>query len=491
MKHPYLLAALALSLCWAPAARADETTAARRFQQAQQDEPSLIAFLQRFPKGADLHNHLNGALYSEHLVDWAIAHGMSFDPKAGKFTRDPRPGTVPAAKLLEDDALLAEYRRHASAGTGGHDQFFNAFGYISSVAREMPLADRVALVADEARGQNVHYLELMATIAGSTLRKLAKGAGPVKDLDAALKALKPALAEYAKAGAAEIEQTDRAVATHLGYSGRASDAGSPVAVRYIVQVDRTDDDPAFFATAAAGLALMQAAPGQVVAINIVSPEDHPIARTHFAAQMKMLDFLYQRFGHPNLALHAGELTPACSPLGPLQSHIRQSVVQGHALRIGHGVAVAWDPDAAGLLAELKRRHVAVEICLTSNDAILGVSGARHPVSLYRRAGVPYTIATDDEGVSRSNLTLEYAKLVRTIHPAYTELKDVARNGLEYAFLAGESLYVDHDPRRLRPGFAGVRNAAWQPSPAATRRIQASPKLLQEVRLERDFVAFER
>jgi hypothetical protein len=226
-------------------------------------------------------------------------------------------------------------------------------------------------------------------------------------------------------------------------------------------------------------------------VNIVSPEDQPVSRTRFAAQMKMLDFLYQRFGHPNLTLHAGELTPAISPLGPLQTHIRQSITQGHARRIGHGVAVAWDPDANGLLAEMKRRHVAVEICLTSNDTILGVRGAAHPVNLYKRAGVPYTIATDDEGVSRSNLTLEYARLVHTAHPSYAELKDVARNGLEYAFLEGESLYLDHDPRRLRPGFAGVRNLKWQPTAAAKRLMTASAKLQQEVRLERDFVAFER
>ena len=70
MKPARLLAALALLLACAAPARADETSAARRFEQAQRDEPSLIAFLQNFPKGADLHNHLNGALYSETGQHW-------------------------------------------------------------------------------------------------------------------------------------------------------------------------------------------------------------------------------------------------------------------------------------------------------------------------------------------------------------------------------------------------------------------------------------
>jgi hypothetical protein len=38
---------------------------------------------------------------------------------------------------------------------------------------------------------------------------------------------------------------------------------------------------------------------------------------------------------------------------------------------------------------------------------------------------------------------------------------------------------------------GVREVSWQPSAAARRRMAASAKLTQEVRLERDFLAFER
>ena len=43
---------------------------------------------------------------------------------------------------------------------------------------------------------------------------------------------------------------------------------------------------------------------------------------------------------------------------------------------------------AETLAEMARRHVAVEIALTSNDVILGVKGEDHPFRAYRAAGVP-------------------------------------------------------------------------------------------------------
>jgi len=38
-----------------------------------------------------------------------------------------------------------------------------------------------------------------------------------------------------------------------------------------------------------------------------------------------------------------------------------------------------EDDPIGLLQEMAKKNVLVEICLTSNDVILGVSGDRHPL----------------------------------------------------------------------------------------------------------------
>jgi len=80
------------------------------------------------------------------------------------------------------------------------------------------------------------------------------------------------------------------------------------------------------------------------------------------------------------------------------------------------------------------RHVAVEICLSSNDLILGVSGDEHPLNAYLKRGVPVTIATDDEGVSRSEISREYLKAAGEQGLGYLQLKAIARNGLKYAFV---------------------------------------------------------
>jgi adenosine deaminase/adenosine deaminase CECR1 len=83
---------------------------------------------------------------------------------------------------------------------------------------------------------------------------------------------------------------------------------------------------------------------------------------------------------------------------------------------------------------MKPHHIAVEINLTSNDLILGVRGANHPLPVYRKYGVPIVLSTDDEGVSRTHLTQEYQRAVLTYGLSYADLKTIVRNSIEYSFL---------------------------------------------------------
>jgi adenosine deaminase len=228
-----------------------------------------------------------------------------------------------------------------------------------------------------------------------------------------------------------------------------------------------------------------------VAINIVAPEDHPNARRNFPTQMKILDYLWRHLGRPNVTLHAGELTLKFSPVEVMRNRIRQSIDLGHARRIGHGISIAWEDNLGTLLAQMKKQGILVEICLTSNDGILGVSGNRHPFMLYRRAGVPVCLNTDDEGVSRSNLTQEWVRCVRTYNLSYREMKEMARNAIEYSFLPGESLYRGHDYARLRPGFEGCRTFAWKPGKQAQNGLNASEKAQVQLKLEQAYAKFER
>ena len=122
------------------------------------------------------------------------------------------------------------------------------------------------------------------------------------------------------------------------------------------------------------------------------------------------------------------------PPEDLTFHIRDAIEIAGARRIGHGVSIGFERGGNELLADMRKRNVAVEINLTSNDAILGIRGKDHPLPAYRAARVPLVLSTDDAGVSRIDLTNEYFRAARDYRLGYRTLKRMARDGLTYSFL---------------------------------------------------------
>ncbi len=128
-----------------------------------------------------------------------------------------------------------------------------------------------------------------------------------------------------------------------------------------------------FAQTLLAFEVASARPRHVVGLNFVQPEDAYLAMSEYHRQMLMLDYLHSVYPQVHISLHAGELAPGMVPPDGLSFHIREAVDLGHAERIGHGVDVMYERDPKLLLKELAERHVMVEINLTSNDVILGVT----------------------------------------------------------------------------------------------------------------------
>ena len=85
MRHSAcLFACLALAAATATLhaqAPSPEALAARAYQAAAHDgPPALRAFLDQFPKGADLHIHLSGAVYAESFIRDAGEDRLCIDP---------------------------------------------------------------------------------------------------------------------------------------------------------------------------------------------------------------------------------------------------------------------------------------------------------------------------------------------------------------------------------------------------------------------------
>jgi hypothetical protein len=143
-----------------------------------------------------------------------------------------------------------------------------------------------------------------------------------------------------------------------------------------------------------------------------------------------------------------------------------------------------------LLREMSQRKIMVEICLTSNDVILGVKGNAHPLPIYLGYAVPVALATDDEGVSRSDITQEYLRAVQTYDSlGYKNLKRMARMSLEHSFLAGSSLWATD----FRPATACAndRPASGKVSSACQMFLDANERAQMQWRLEEAFAAFEK
>ncbi|MDO8733180.1 MAG: adenosine deaminase [Actinomycetota bacterium] len=121
--------------------------------------------------------------------------------------------------------------------------------------------------------------------------------------------------------------------------------------------------------------------------------------------------------------HAGETT------GP--ESIRESLDSLDAVRIGHGIAAAKDPQ---LMVELVDRDVVLEVCPTSNVCTKAVASLHeHPFPQLREAGVRLTLNTDDPGMFDTDLNKEY----RIAHEIFglnaQDLTELARESARASF----------------------------------------------------------
>jgi adenosine deaminase len=291
-----------------------------------------------------------------------------------------------------------------------------------------------------------------------------------------------------------------AASAHLGKAGARqrellhcdtaqADGGCGVTMRYLYQVSRGLSKEIVFAQMVAGFELAQK-DARVVGLNLVMPEDALVPMRDFSLHMRMLDYLQALYPKVSVTLHAGELAPGLVPPDGLRFHIRQSIELGHAKRIGHGVAVMQEDDAVGLLRKMAREKIMVEVCLSSNSGILGVQGVQHPLAAYLKYGVPVALATDDEGVARSEMTREYQRAVEDQKLDYRQLKTMARNSLQYAFVEGAGIWTDLARLRSVKSCAADRPGASKLSRNCQEYLEQNPKARLQWQLESAFSKFE-
>jgi len=488
----------------AAAQTAEQKTA--RYLDSVRKQPSLLqAFLHDMPKGGDLHNHIDGAIYAEDMIDWAAADNFCVDRTTSHLLAPPCDSCQhytpkPSIRCAYDDHILYNQivdawsmRNWRPGDESGHDHFFATFDKFE-MAADNHTAEAIATVINRAAREHVQYIELMHTADGYAAAQLGTRLGWDAENDFAKmrdRFLAGGLKEIAAATSKTLAEAEARAHTELKCGTPDAEPGCSLTVRYLYQVLRGLSHESVFAEILLGFELASSDP-RFVGLNLVMPEDWYVPIHDFNQHMAMLDYLHGVYPKVHISLHAGELAEGLVKPEDLSFHIRASIEHGHAERIGHGVSVMQEKDPIGLLKEMAARSILVEINLTSNDQILDVSGDDHPLPAYMKYGVPVAISTDDEGVSRSNMTHEYLRAVETYHLPYAELKRMTRQSLEHSFLPGESLWAStKDAFHIVTACAADVATEEKPTPDCEKFLSANERAREQWKLETAFARFEK
>jgi adenosine deaminase len=505
VNFPLIVVALVLVALSACVSTPPDPVAAtgRHLDRIRDDPAGLEAFLRAFPKGADLHNHLSGAIYAESFIRWAIADGLCIDKKRLALAHGPcSRGLVPASAAQADkplyDALVASLsmKDFMPDGETGHDHFFATFDKFSAAETERE-GDMLAEALRQAAKDHTVYLELMWSPGMPEARHLGKKVGWDRDFARLRAKLMTAGVDKIVTEARDEMNRREAHARALLRCAEPSarDPGCDVTVRYLAQIIRVFPPEQVFAEDVFAFRLVDADP-RFVGVNIVGPEDDPISLHDYSLHMRMFSYLHRLAPHVAMALHAGELVAGqrggLRRVRPedLRFHVREAADTAGARRIGHGVDIEHEDDWRQLMTEMAARHILVEINLTSNAQILGVTGAAHPFMTYWAAGVPVALSTDDEGVERIDLTHEYVRATRDYHLSFAQLVTLSRNAVAYGFVAGADLWSDID--RFTPVAACAQDelGAAAPSAPCAAFLSKSEKARLQWKLETELARFE-
>ncbi len=177
-----------------------------------------------------------------------------------------------------------------------------------------------------------------------------------------------------------------------------------------------------------------------VGFDIAGAEDGFPPSKHRAA----FDYLASEF-FP-VTVHAGEAAGLDS--------IRSALIDGRALRLGHGVRIAEDLDVVSQKGEevlvtfgdlahwVRDREIPLELSPSSNlqtgaIAAWGTTLEDHPFDLLYQLGFSVTVNVDNRTMSRTSLTRELALLADTFEYTLEDLEAFQLNAAAGAFLSVE------------------------------------------------------
>lgn len=491
-------------LCSMAFANSNSVLTAAKLEQIKQHSVKLRHFLAQMPKGGDLHNHIDGAIYAEDLI--ALGQNQNFCLKPKSFTVYKNKNCDPKFTLenaLKDKSLYNQVidawsmRHFPLDEQSGQQHFFDSFLKFAPIVNEN-LAKVIAKNANRSAADQQIYLETL--LGDLELPVLSDKQEGILDIGKRVKK-QPSLSQWRETLLNEglqsiINKTipkvallHKQVKQELACNSKNPQPGCKVTIRYQYFSLRDIPLPQFYAQLVAAFGVANQSP-YVVGINIVMPENWQTAIEDYQQHMAMIAYLHSQYPAVNISLHAGELGLDQHPSSATLNHVWQAINTAKAQRIGHGVDIPFERNPQGLLKKLAAKKIAIEVNLTSNYDVLGIKGHQHPLPLFVEHGVPVVLSTDDPGIERTTLTDEYLKAAIIYDFPYSQLKQFARNSLTYSFLPGHSLWAD--ARTAKPvnecrDFISTRSS---PSKRCQQFLANSLKAQLQWQLEQQLMDFE-
>lgn len=468
------------------------------YSRVQHDPQALRIFIDKMPKGGLLHEHFWGGEFAENLI--AMAQDKKFCVNAKTYglsvmnERCPtylRLSNARSQPDLYNNIINAWSMRHfiPTNQETAHHHFFNAFEKfypINNALRGEILASEV----NQAASEHVSYIELIVMKEMEAILKLANQLPKLvtpTDMQQAL--LKAGINKTVKAIREELDANEATMRKILQCDTPQAKPGCQVTVRYQYAAFRNSTPTQVFSTLLAGFILAEQDP-RVVAINLVGPEDGYFAIHDYTKHMQWIKLLHQRYPHVQISLHAGELTQELVPPQVLRNHIKQAIEIAGAQRIGHGVDVAYEQDASKLLRAMRDQSIAVEINLTSNKLLLGITDLQSPLPVYLRHQVPIVLSRDDAGILRTDTNNEFATAAYTYNLSYATLKQFVNNSITYSFLTGKSLWKNSAKNIPVAECAHDKLGSEHPSASCQKLLSQSEKAALQWQVLAEFDQFE-
>jgi adenosine deaminase len=483
------VAAAPQALAKGPAPTANEAATARHYASLIAGEPKtaeLTLFFTQMPKGGDLHHHYSGSVYAEQYLEFVDLQGLCVNKQT--YSIETRKELIDAerakpakernclsrAEVIADDFTYREllqrwsnkdFSNHGAIQPPPDRLFFQTFGFFGPVSNAN-FKEGLQELKKRAVAENVGYIETMFKMSPFVVNKdfdtqAWNNAGDDRAFDAQMGAW---LAMLEQDPAFKKSTEDFVTKIHESAEGIDDERFT---MRYQTYVLRLLNPSQVFSSMVSGFKAASMS-DKIVGVNIVGQESTMVSMRDYALHMKMFRFLKSRYPAVKVAMHAGELALGDVPPEGLKFHIDQALVVAGADRIGHGIDLAHETNAPAIMAKMRKDDIPVEINLTSNAFINGIEGANHPVTLYRKYGVPYVISTDDAGVTRHTLSHEYVLFASRYKPDYAEMKKTSYNSIRYAFLPAA------EKQRLSRQL-DARFAVFEAKMAALVKAQATPK----------------